>query len=106
MSLDPFVLLCQAHGLPRPETEIAFHDVRKWRFDYGWKVQRVALECEGGLWTRGRHVRARGFEHDCVKYAEAVLAGWKVFRASPRQLEDGTAIEWLRRALDPSAPQE
>src|SRR5215510_7617202 len=99
MSLDPFLLLCQAHGVPVPLTEVSFHPDRKWRFDYCWREARVALERDGGIWTQGRHTRGRGFEADAEKCAEATLAGWRVFRASPRQLEDGTALRWLHRAL-------
>jgi hypothetical protein len=97
--LDSFVLLCVAHGLPAPDTEVVFADGRKWRLDYGWKAQRVAVEQEGGVWTGGRHTRGVGFEKDCEKYAEAALLGWVVFRASPRQMTNGTALSWVKRAL-------
>ena len=94
---DPFVALCEAHGLPVPEREWRFAPPRRWRFDYAFPAQRITVEQEGGVWTAGRHTRGRGFEADCVKYAEATLRGWRVFRASPRQMRDGTVIGWLRR---------
>jgi hypothetical protein len=98
---DPVVLLCRAHGLPEPTREVRFHPERLWRFDWGWENWLVALEQEGGLWVRGRHSRASGFEADCIKYAEAMLLGWVVFRASPKQIQDGTVLSWLQRALTP-----
>ena len=94
---DPFVALCAAHGLPAPEREYRFAPPRRWRFDYTWPAQWIAVEQEGAVWTGGRHTRGRGFEADCVKYAEAILLGWRVFRASPRQMRDGTVIGWPRR---------
>jgi hypothetical protein len=98
---DPVTLLCRAHGLPEPKREVRFHDERLWRFDWAWIPEFVALEQEGGLWVQGRHSRASGFEADCVKYAEALLLGWVVFRASPKQIQDGTVLSWLQRALTP-----
>ena len=95
---DPFVALCDAHGLQAPEREWRFAPPRRWRFDYSWPGLWVAVEQEGGVWTAGRHTRGHGFEADCVKYAEATLRGWRVFRASPRQMRDGTVLAWLRRA--------
>lgn len=99
MGLDPFLLLCRAEGLPIPEREVLFHETRKWRFDYCWRPDLIAIEQEGAIWISGRHTRGTGFEADCVKYAEANLLGWTVFRASPKQMTDGTAIGWLKRAL-------
>ena len=98
---DPFLLLCQAHGLEIPVCELAFHANRKWRFDYAWPFERLALEQEGGinLARPGRHTRPRGFADDCQKYAEAVLGGWRVLRATPLQMRDGTALGWVERAL-------
>ena len=95
---DPFVALCAAHGLPAPVREWRVAPPRGWRFDYTWPGWRIVVEQEGGVWTGGRHTRGRGFEADCVKYAEATLSGWRVFRASPRQMRDGTVLAWLRRA--------
>lgn len=98
---DPFLLLCGAHGVPLPVCELEFHRERKWRFDYAWPLERLALEQEGGvnLERPGRHTRPIGFADDCRKYAEAVLAGWRVLRATPLQMRNGTAIGWVERAL-------
>jgi len=75
-------LICRTEGLPQPETELVFHPKRKWRFDYAWPDQKVALEIEGGVYTRGRHTRGKGYENDMRKYNAALLLGWKVLRAS------------------------
>lgn len=66
------------------EREYRFAPPRRWRFDFAWPLERVAVEIEGGVWTGGRHVSARGFAADCDKYNAAVLDGWAVLRfASP-----------------------
>lgn len=90
--------ICGA-GLPRPVREYRFHPRRRWRLDLAWPDRRVAAEVEGGIWTRGRHVRPRGYEEDCLKYAEAVLCGWRLLRFTPGLIQDGHALSLLARAL-------
>lgn len=45
------------------------------------------MEIEGGVWSRGRHVRGSGFEKDCEKHNEAAALGWSVFRFTGGMLE-------------------
>ena len=93
-SLKPYF-----EGVPDGVPEYHFHPTRRWRFDWAWPLQRVALELEGGVWSQGRHVRGAGYERDCEKYNEAQLLGWIVIRATYGQVESGKAAEWVRRAL-------
>ena len=94
-----FDLLILEEELPTPETEHRFHKVRRWRFDFAYPEYKVAVEVEGGIWSRGRHTRGKGFQQDCTKYNEAALLGWLVLRVTARHIEDGRALVWLRRAL-------
>lgn len=66
-------------------TEFRFSYPRRWRFDYAvfWNGRRIAIEVEGGAWTRGRHVRGGGFIKDVEKYNTATAMGWFVFRVVP-----------------------
>lgn len=93
------LLHIRVNGLPEPLREYRFHPKRRWRFDMAWPDDRVALEVEGGVYTGGRHTRGRGFQEDCVKYNEAALLGWTVLRVTGEQIDDGSALDWLRRAL-------
>jgi len=88
-----------AARLPEPVAEYRFHETRRWRFDFAWPALRVALECEGGTWSGGRHTRGDGFERDAEKYSEAAIQGWLVVRVTGAQVEDGRALETLERAL-------
>jgi hypothetical protein len=94
--------------LPEPKVEYLFHPTRKWKFDFAWPQAvrplqashifgMVAVEVEGGSWVGGRHVRPAEFEKDCEKYAEALIMGWRVLRVTGHMVEDGRAIEYLRR---------
>ena len=89
----------RAVGLAEPVTELRFAPPRRWRFDLAWPLARVAAECEGGTWTRGRHTSGAGFAADCEKYNSAALLGWRVLRFTRAMIEEGDAIDALAWAL-------
>lgn len=102
MSSDPeraLSVILRWADVREPEVEYRFHPARRWRFDLAWPDARLGVEVEGGIWTSGRHSRGEGFEADCAKYNEAVLAGWRVLRVTPAMIEDGRALAWIERAL-------
>ncbi|WP_421238378.1 hypothetical protein [Aeromonas enteropelogenes] len=90
----------QLQGLPECVTEVKFHPRRKWRLDYAWPAQKVALEVHGGIRSGGRHTRGDGFTNDREKMNEAALLGWLVIEATTEQIRSGQARAWLERALD------
>lgn len=94
-------LALQAAGFGGYEREYRFHPTRRWRFDFCWPHEdvRLAVEVEGGVYVSGRHTRGAAFEADAEKYAEAMLAGWRLLRVTPRHIRSGQAIEWIERAL-------
>ena len=89
----------RGNGLPEPEREYRFHPRRRWAFDFAWPAAMLAVEVEGGVWAQGRHTRGAGFIADCEKYNEATLIGWRVLRVTGQHIDDGSAIDWIRRAL-------
>ena len=89
----------KALNLPEPVREYRFHPTRKWRFDFAWLQDQVAVEIEGGTWSRGRHVRPKGFERDCEKYNEAQRMGWMVYRFTSKMVMSGEAIEFMEEVL-------
>ena len=62
--------------------------LKDWRLDFAWIDQQVALELEGGVYTRGRHVRPIGYTRDCEKYNKAQELGWLVLRYTTDMLTD------------------
>jgi hypothetical protein len=91
--------LCRAAGLPEPEPEYRFCAGRRWRFDWAWPGHRVALEVEGAVYARGRHVRGKGYTADCRKYSKAAALGWRVLRCTTEMMRRGEWLELLREAL-------
>lgn len=98
---ERFWWLCRTSGaVPMPAREFKWHPERRWRFDFAWPSERIAVECEGGVWSGGRHTRGQGFTDDCEKYSEAAAAGWLVIRATKAQIDSGQAIAWAAKALN------
>lgn len=77
---------CRKHRLPIPAAEYRFAPPRRWRFDWAWPEARLALEIDGGLWSRGRHARASGIVKEHEKFNTAAAKGWRVFRTTPQGL--------------------
>jgi len=46
-----FLRALRVREVPIPECEWKFDTKRRWRFDYAWPQQMIALEVEGGVWT-------------------------------------------------------
>jgi len=86
-------------GLPNPEREFRFDLVRRWRFDFAWPDKMVALEVDGGTWSRGAHSRGKGQRRDAEKQNAAHLLGWTVYRATSDMVKDGTALNVIEEAL-------
>ncbi len=84
---DRFLKLWRLFGGPELEREYRFDPKRRWRADFAHLRTRCLIEVEGGIWVNGRHNRAAGFNADLEKYLEAGLAGWRVFRLGPDQIQ-------------------
>ena len=70
--------------------EYKFATNRRFRFDY-YHPTGVAIELEGGVWSRGRHTRPTGFLNDMEKYNLAASMGILVFRVPSHDI----STKWL-----------
>lgn len=73
-----FDKLLARHGIAGYVTEYTFCPGRRWRMDYAWLDQRVAVEIQGGIYIGGRHGRGAALENEYEKLNTAVLGGWRV----------------------------
>ena len=96
---------------PGAVAEHKFAAGRNWAFDFAWPDKLVALEIEGGIYGRGKkcpmcgrravagHTSIERLLKDMEKYNAASILGWRLIRATPGQLSDGTAAAAVARAI-------
>jgi len=98
---ETLLLFIKSEGLPIPEREVAFARSigRRWRFDFAYSNLKIGIECEGGTWVKSRHTSGEGYRKDCEKYNHAAILGWTVLRFTRGMIENGQAIEFIKKAL-------
>jgi len=96
---DALIFHIRVYGLPEPEREYRFHPPRRWRIDAAYPDQRVAIECEGGVWSNGRHTRPSGFVRDMEKYNQLALDGWRLLRFTRKMVDSGEAVQMIAEAI-------
>jgi len=104
---------CERVGVPKPVPEYQFakDKKRKWRIDYYFerscvvdgypKTIKIALEVEGGVYIRGRHLRPEGFLKDMEKYNALAEYGITLYRITPDQLFKYDVVHKLKKLLHP-----
>ncbi len=77
-------LLLNDAGIPF-EREYRFDPHRLWRFDFAMPDQKLAIECEGAVWSNGRHTSSRlaiystaNYERNLTEYIKNYLKAKKV----------------------------
>lgn len=74
-----FLMLCAAHGLPRP---LVNHIVEGHEVDFFWPKQRLIVETDGA----GTHLTHAAFQSDRARDAEYVALGYRVLRFTELQV--------------------
>ena len=88
--------ILETFGIPKPEPEFKFHPVRRWRIDFAWPFYKLAVEIEGGIFIRGRHVRGKGFVGDMQKYNALTELGWRLLRYQPTKIDYEQIVRVIR----------
>ena len=93
-------LAMQLQALNVPfEREFRFHSTRRWRADFHIIGRQLLIEVEGGVWSGGRHTRAKGYLGDIEKYNEATALGYQIIRFETSQVTSGYAFRWIEKFL-------
>lgn len=68
-------------GLVMPVPEYRFNRGKsQHRFDFAWPDKKLAVECEGGVFSGGGHTRGSGYVKNLIKYNLAIELGYFVLR--------------------------
>lgn len=97
--INMFTLMLAEEGI-EVEREYKFHPVRLWRFDYAIPKLKIAIECDGGVWNYGRHVRPTGYIKDMKKFNAAAELGWLVLKYTPEQLNSSYSIIEIKKVMN------
>ena len=92
--------LRQNPDIPEPVRELQFFATRRWRFDFAWPEQMVAVEIDG-LVRAGdaRHQTYQGALGDAEKYECAMREGWRVYRVPGPWVRQGERDIWRPRVI-------
>lgn len=94
-----FLALLDSFGVKKPVREYRFHETRKFRFDFAWIEEKLAVEIEGGIWINGGHNRGVGYSKDMEKYNLATLRGWRILRFAPKDIKNENTYAMIRECL-------
>lgn len=101
MNPQLIVQVWRQRGLPTPEPEHRFHPRRKWRFDFAFHRQKVAIEIQGGIFMRrGGHNTGMALRREHEKRNAAAVLGWRILYCEPRETCSTQFIDTIRAALD------
>jgi len=79
-----------------PEFQFAKHLKRKYRFDFCHEGSRVAIELQGGVYSRGAHVRPDGYKKDCQKALLARELMWTTVALTGDMITE----DYINRIID------
>lgn len=101
---EMFVQFCSDSGMTVPVLEFVFDEKpvgerRRWRFDFAWTGERLALEVQGGVWVQGKHGRGAGIVKDNEKRNAAAVLGWRVLCVQPSELCTLQTLSTVQDAL-------
>lgn len=88
---------CREAGWPLPEREYPVCSSRKFRWDFAFPSQRLALEIDGGVWVKGGHSTGTGILRDMEKLNTGTVNGWRLLRLTPQQVKAGELTGWLKQ---------
>jgi len=87
-------------GFPEPEQQYEGIENRRYRFDFAWPQDLIAVEIHGGAWMGKGHTGGKGFSEDRRKMNLANLSGWMVFEFTADMLNADELVPTLKEAFE------
>jgi very-short-patch-repair endonuclease len=87
------------HGYVR---EFRFHKTRRWRWDFAFVKERIAIEINGGIASaKSGHRSMTGVLRDYEKINASMLEipPWRVLQVTPAQVKSGEALNLIELML-------
>lgn len=82
-----FAAMLEDWGFQAPVRDFRFLPSRRWRIDFAWPEQWVAVEIEGGVEMGYGHASPKRFISDAWKYNELAIRGWTLLRFTGSMLD-------------------
>lgn len=84
------------------EQEVKLIPDRRFSFDFVLKSTPVAIEIQGGTWSKGKsgHNSGSGIRRDCEKSNLAQMYGYTIFKFTSDMVISGEAIAFLCEYLN------
>ena len=74
-----FLFAWRGIGGPEPLRQYRFAERSRYAFDFCWyQPQTLAVEINGGQWTKSGHSSGKGLQRDSKKSNLAIELGWRV----------------------------
>lgn len=96
---DIFASQLDAIGLDGYVREYQAIPGRRFRFDFCWVKERLAVEIQGGTYSRGAHARPLGIKRDYEKGNLAIKYGWRVLQFDADMVKSGQALDFTEKML-------
>ena len=96
---DIFATQLDAVGLDGYVREYQAIPGRRFRFDFCWVKERLAVEIQGGTYSRGAHARPLGIKRDYEKGNLAIKYGWRVLQFDEDMVKSGQALDFTEKML-------
>jgi len=96
---DTFAMQLDAVGLDGYMREYQAIPGRRFRFDFCWVKERLAVEIQGGTYSRGAHARPLGIKRDYEKGNLAIKYGWRVLQFDADMVKSGQALDFTEKML-------
>ena len=96
---DQLALQLRVAGLDQGlEREYRFSQ-RRWRLDFAYPINRLAIEVHGGTYVNGAHSRGARQRLDFDKQNALVLLGWRLLIFDTVMVRRGEALRVIEQAL-------
>lgn len=88
-------------GLTRYDRQFRFLPPRRFKADFAFQQHKLIVEVDGGQWKFNTgHNNGQGKERDCIRDAEAAIAGWTTLRFTTNLVRSGEAVKYIRRFIE------